>query len=114
MLTDDEWKKFPIRKIARLCAVDEGTVRNHIKKLSAEFPQIEKPTTRTVERNGTVYEQDTSNIGKTPDILPSSEPASVNAICKTRKAENAHRNAALCLASHRGSKLETDKREGHQ
>ncbi len=78
LLTDDEWKKFPIRKIARLCAVDEGTVRNHIKKLSAEIPQIEKPAVREVERNGTTYLQNTTNIGggsapETPEIRPSSE-----------------------------------------
>jgi len=56
------------RAIAAHVGVDEGTVRRHRSELesSAELPQIDK---RTVTRNGTTYEQDTSKIGKTRKVL---------------------------------------------
>jgi hypothetical protein len=63
LLNDPEWSQWSDREIARRCGVDGKTVASS-RPLSAEVPQIdpERPTTRKVERNGTVYEQQTSGI----------------------------------------------------
>lgn len=61
LLTDKEWSEWSNREIAKQCRVDEWTVRKYRNELSAGNPQIEK---RKVERNGKVYEQNVSNIGK--------------------------------------------------
>ena len=47
-------------QIARHVGVDEGTVRNWREKLN---PSSEIPKIRTVTRNGTTYQQNTSRIG---------------------------------------------------
>lgn len=60
LLEDDEWNKWPNTEIARRCCVDEKTVRNLRPPTSSENPKME----RTVERNGTTYKQNTSNIGR--------------------------------------------------
>jgi hypothetical protein len=76
LLSDEEWRKWPLRKIARHCAVDEGLVRKVAKELTADNPQLQRPSVREVETSdGRSYEIDTANIGKVPTILPSSEPA---------------------------------------
>ena len=62
MLDDPEWAKWSDRKIAEQCAVDEKTVaRYRPESISGNS----EDTHRTVERNGTTYQQDTSNIGRT-------------------------------------------------
>jgi hypothetical protein len=60
LLQDDEWAQWSNREIARRCVVDEGTVRRLRDEISADYPQIE----RKVERGGTTYTMDTSNIGR--------------------------------------------------
>ncbi|HET8700465.1 MAG TPA: hypothetical protein VFL97_02220 [Nitrococcus sp.] len=62
LLNDEEWGKWSDREIARRCGVTNKTVAAYRNELSEEIPQI--GNSRTVERNGTVYEQDTANIGK--------------------------------------------------
>ena len=59
LLEDSEWSQWSNREIARRCRVDEKTVRSLRDTVSAENPQIE----RKVERNGTVYTQNTAKIG---------------------------------------------------
>lgn len=49
--------------IAKHCGVDPKTVAAARLRLSLEIPQM---TERTVERNGTTYTQDVSNIGRRP------------------------------------------------
>lgn len=51
------------RQIAKHVGVSEGAVRGWRDKLSAKDTQIDTPT-RTATRNGTTYEINTSNIGK--------------------------------------------------
>lgn len=62
LLADFEWAQWSDREIARKCDVGApfvGDVRRAICN-----PITDATTTRTVERNGKTYTQDTSNIGK--------------------------------------------------
>lgn len=78
-MTDSEWAKWPLRKIARACAVDEGLVRKVHKELTADCPQFEKPTVREITTSdGRSYDIDTTNIGTKPlEVRASSEPSLV-------------------------------------
>ena len=62
LLNDDSWSKWSDRKIARQCGVSDMTVGRLREELSSTKLQIDKGP-RLVERNGTVYEQNTANIG---------------------------------------------------
>ncbi len=65
MLNDPEWVLWSNSAIAKTCDVSDKTVaarRNSIFGNSEDA----KPATRTVERNGKTYEQNTSNIGQAP------------------------------------------------
>ncbi len=61
--TDEDGNPWANRDIARKCNVDEGTVRNYRKNLSAEIPQMAPPE-RAVKRGHSTYLQNTSKIGK--------------------------------------------------
>lgn len=65
LLEDDEWKLWSNREIARRCTVSYQLVNDIRKELSLSDSgcQIEQQE-RKVERNGTIYTQNTSNIGK--------------------------------------------------
>ena len=63
LLEDEEWATWSNREIASRCAVDEKLVRRMRDELSAAKPQMQEPP-RKVERNGTVYTQNTANIGR--------------------------------------------------
>jgi hypothetical protein len=67
LLADEEWKGWADRAIGRHAGVHNDTVASARKRLSDENRQIE-PTTRLVERGGTTYTQDTSDIGKKREI----------------------------------------------
>lgn len=62
LLKDEEWSKWSNREIARRCLVDEGTVR----KLRQPICGISADAPRTVERGGTIFTQNTTNIGQRP------------------------------------------------
>jgi len=65
MLNDAEWAKWSDGAIAKACSVSAmtvGRIRADIAPISNKV--IDAPTTRTVERNGKTYEQNTANIGK--------------------------------------------------
>ena len=62
LLYDDEWAQWSDREIARRAAVDGKTVARLRAELTAELPQM-----RLVERGGTTYTQNTTNIGKPAD-----------------------------------------------
>jgi len=88
LLQDDEWSQWSNVKIAERCAVDEKTVRKYRGELSSENPKIDYTTLkqpsveRKVERNGTIYTQNTSNIGKTkqqPAVEPKYHPEVITA-----------------------------------
>lgn len=62
MLQDPEWAAWSDNAIAKACHVSHpfvGSIRASILK-----PLQDTPATRTVERNGKTYEQNTANIGK--------------------------------------------------
>lgn len=74
MLQDPEWAAWSDNAIAKACHVSHpfvGSVRASILK-----PLQDTPITRTVERNGKTYEQNTANIGK---AAPSAMVAPVQA-----------------------------------
>jgi len=60
LLADEEWSKWSDREIARQCGVSHPFVADIRSNLVAGAA----PETRTVERNGKVYEQRVSKIGK--------------------------------------------------
>lgn len=68
LLADAEWATWSDSAIARACNVHHETVAAHRKDYLAESQDTGK---RLVERGGTTYEQDTSNIGKRPPSAPS-------------------------------------------
>ncbi|AXE96120.1 hypothetical protein CUJ90_28265 [Paraburkholderia terricola] len=61
LLDDPEWAQWSNEAIAKACVVSAHTVAEVRHSISA-FAEI--PATRTVERNGTIYQQDTTKIGK--------------------------------------------------
>ena len=68
MLEDPEWSKWSDREIARRAGVSPSTVAALRPAVSVQVGQI--AGTRTVERNGKVYEQNTANIGKRAAAQP--------------------------------------------
>jgi len=64
LLRDDEWGKWSDREIARRCAVTHPYVTSIRKLLSGNDYQME----RTVQRGGTTYQQNISNIGKRASV----------------------------------------------
>lgn len=80
LLSDEEWSKWSDREIARICGVGNkfvGDVRSVIC-----VPNTDSMATRTVQRNGTTYQQNTANIGKVAAVspaltLPSGEIATI-------------------------------------
>jgi hypothetical protein len=71
LLNDSEWAAWSGNQIARACAVSESFVR-HL-RINEDAPA---PTTRTVERNGKTYEQNTANIGKSSQAVAGAQSAS--------------------------------------
>lgn len=80
LLRDPEWATWSNNAIAKACAVSDKTVASyradHLRK-SEDDTVV--PTTRTVERNGTTYEQDTSKIGKPSAPPPAVSPTTTHA-----------------------------------
>jgi len=76
LLKDAEWTAWSDNAIAKACGVTHKTVSAHRKSILGISQDTERggsilgisqdtpPATRTVQRNGVVYEQNTSNIGK--------------------------------------------------
>jgi len=61
LLLDEEWSKWSNERIAKQCGVSSQLVGNLKRELSLNGLEIEPQ--RLVERNGTVYTQNTANIG---------------------------------------------------
>lgn len=71
LLADPEWATWSNNAIAKACAVSDKTVaayRAEYLRNSEDSPAT--PDVRTVERNGTTYEQNISKIGKAPPAAP--------------------------------------------
>lgn len=67
LLRDEEWARWSDGEIARRCQVSDRFVSSMRKELSPNGSEI---TTRTVQRNGTTYTQNTTNIGKPATPAP--------------------------------------------
>jgi N6-adenosine-specific RNA methylase IME4 len=63
LLNDPEWAKWSDAEIARYCAVSAMTV-GRIKKELIYNNVIDAPSAKLVERNGTIYTMNTTNIGQ--------------------------------------------------
>ncbi len=61
LLKDAEWTTWSDHQIAKACGVSHPFVGKLRADLSSNGYKI--PTERTVERNGTTYQQDTTNVG---------------------------------------------------
>jgi hypothetical protein len=74
LLNDPEWSGWSDREIARCCGVAPSSVGALRPRASVQVGQIDpdRPTTRKVERNGTVYQQATGGINS--DRRRDSEP----------------------------------------
>jgi hypothetical protein len=68
LLRDKEWSHWSDRKIAKACSVNPHLVAQ-LRQSICENAQMRKR--RTVERNGTTYTMDTSEIGKEASPMPS-------------------------------------------
>lgn len=64
LLEDEEWREWSNVKIAEACRVSEFLVRTIRDELG--LSSIKSKIERKVERNGTIYTQNTANIGKHP------------------------------------------------
>jgi transposase-like protein len=66
LLNDEEWHRWNNVEIARKCGVSEFMVRKHRPEsiLDKIEDETQSSTHRKVERNGIIYEQDISNMGK--------------------------------------------------
>lgn len=88
LLADPEWAAWSNEAVARACHVSPHTVaavRSHISanaEMSSRAPHLvigSQDATRTVERNGITYQQNTANIGKAAtktEPLPTQELSS--------------------------------------
>ena len=82
MLNDFEWAAWSSNAIAKACGVSHTFVDSLRASPAILQPLQDKaPTTRTVERNGKTYEQNTTNIGKptVSDSVAPTKPAPVAA-----------------------------------
>lgn len=77
LLSDAEWAQWSNESIAKACHVSPPLVAD-VRKSNSKNLEIDEPVTRKVERNGTVYEQKTANIGRTAQPEPQPEPAPAN------------------------------------
>ena len=68
LLNDEKWSKWSNVTIANKCSVSESLVRSVAEELSSFKTKI-----RTVTRDGTTYEQDTTNIGRTAPLTTDEE-----------------------------------------
>ncbi len=64
LLDDPEWAKWSSNEIAKRCAVSNHFVDDLRKSYLGEIQDSQSPATRTVQRNGTTYQQNTANVGK--------------------------------------------------
>jgi hypothetical protein len=71
LLRDEEWGSWNSREISKICHVSHTFVDNVRRELSGNRYQI--ATTRKVQRGNTVYEQDTSRIGKRKEPEPADD-----------------------------------------
>ena len=96
LLRDDEWSKWSSREIARRCAVHHQMVEEIRRSYLDDHPDSDQEFTRTVQRNGTTYEQDVSNIGKSADSeTPKERKPKPAMVSEERAAEILAENAEL-------------------
>jgi hypothetical protein len=73
LLKDAEWAAWSDRKIAEVCGVGNQLVGEVRRAICVNH--TDTPATRTVERNGKTYQQNTAKIGRTPAPAPADSGA---------------------------------------
>ena len=74
LLDDPEWARWSDHEVARRCAVSANFVGDVRKSICNPIIDSDQETARTVQRNGTTYEQKTANIGKQKPVDPEPPP----------------------------------------
>lgn len=76
LLRDKEWSQWSNYKIAKQCAVSEGTVRNIRESLTTKFTQLEPAKRTYINKHGQQAIMNTANIGKfTPEEIEAGRAA---------------------------------------
>lgn len=98
MLSDPEWASWSDNAIAKACHVSDKTVAA---RRAAIFGISEdaKPATRTVERNGKTYEQNTANIGRATPAIPAAAAPVASVVMESEPAPEDDEPSAEELAS---------------
>jgi uncharacterized ParB-like nuclease family protein len=87
MLTDDKWYATPHGEIAKICRVHLNTVKKINKEIQDQQTKRQTNKRRKVERNGTTYEMDTTNIGGGTAVAEEDDDGKeLEAIARRRKA----------------------------
>jgi hypothetical protein len=73
LLEDPEWSQWPQGKIAETCRVSRESVNRVSQEMSASCDRSQDAT-RTVDRSGKTYRQNTTRIGKTKSEVAADAP----------------------------------------
>lgn len=87
MLVDAEWSRWTDVNIAKACAVSSNFVGD-MRSIINPINDSQQPANRTVQRNGTTYQQNTANIGR-KNGAAKPEPEQQEAIAPAEPAEEA-------------------------
>lgn len=82
LLQDSEWSQWPQGDIAEHCRVSREFVNRVSQELSASCDRSQDAT-RTVERSGKTYQQNTAKIGKTKSMTGADAPAKLRNTVET-------------------------------
>lgn len=82
LLEDPEWSQWPQGKIADTCCVSREFVNRVSQEMSASCDRS-KDATRTVNRSGKTYQQNTVKIGKTKSMTGADAPAKLRNTAET-------------------------------
>lgn len=88
LLEDPEWSQWPQGKIAEACVVSREFVNRVSQELSASCDRSQD-TTRTVDRSGKSYRQNTTKIGKTKSTTGADAAAKLRNSAETAPLESA-------------------------
>lgn len=70
LLNDAEWGKWSDNEVARRAGVSQPFVSGLRPKPEPSYNDYKIPETRTVQRGGTIYQQNTGNIGHSRPAAP--------------------------------------------
>lgn len=86
LLQDPEWSQWPQTKIAEVCVVSREFVNRVSQEMSASCDRSQDAT-RTVNRAGKTYRQNTTKIGKTKPVTGADAPTKQRNTAETAPTE---------------------------